>query len=111
MSIEALLQCFTEQIQHEPVTARANGLPVFGPAVPRLATYQPKVRLLQRTDGSQVLSKGLLFVGPPVDGSAVAPVGGDDRLTLPDGTQPPLLQCEAVKEMYSPEIHHVEVYV
>lgn len=62
------------------------GLLTYAAGVSRLGYIVQQTRRLRLPDGSEVVSRGtFLFPGPLVAST-------DDRLTLPDGTQPPILR-------------------
>ena len=64
----------------------AKGRPVYGTAVQYAARVQAKPRIVLTRDGHDILSSARVYIVP----SAVVAI--DSQLTLPDGSQPIVLQ-------------------
>lgn len=66
-----------------------------------------RIKVIPNSTGREVVSRMTIFLnGTPEAGQITA----DDRITLPDGTRPPIA---AVQKIYDERgnLHHVEVYV
>ena len=64
----------------------AKGRPVYGTAVQYAARVQAKPKIVLNRDGQNILSSARVYIDP----SAVIAI--DSQITLPDGSQPIILQ-------------------
>lgn len=78
------------RVQHERwVSQSGTGVPQYAAAVTRKVVYEQVRRRVALADGREVFASHKLTF---MDG---APVSTRDRVTLPDGSRPPLLQATA----------------
>jgi hypothetical protein len=68
----------------------ALGAPLYGPLTPVRALVEAKTRVVRATDGREVLATTKLTILQPITLSVL------DRITLPDGRQPPLISVEGL---------------
>lgn len=103
MSASDWLDLASATVTHEPFSSRdAYGVPSYAVGVEYSAREVYKNVKVRSFDGHEVVARGVVWVlGTPT-------VGPNDRITLSDSTQPPILSVER----YSDEggSHHVKVY-
>lgn len=86
----ALVDDLLIRVPHERwVSQSGTGVPQYAAAVTRKAVYEPIQRRIGLADGREVLASHKLTF---LDG---APISTKDRVTLPDGRRPPILQVTA----------------
>lgn len=66
-----------------------------------------RVKAVRNSLGYEAVSKLTIFLDGTSDAALITV---DDRITLPNGTRPPILAVERVYDEYG-RLHHVEVYV
>jgi hypothetical protein len=66
------------------------GLPLYGPVTPVTALVEAKSRLVRASDGREVLATTKVTILHGITLSVL------DRITLPDGRQPPLITVEGL---------------
>lgn len=102
MSVSGLLN---QTVQLAPrVDATKGGRAVYGPAVTYRARVEYKSKMIRGKDGVDRASTARVFL----DGSA--PVDRTDQITLPDGTQPEIIEVEGMPGRYG-SISYRTVYV
>jgi len=104
MSISDFADLMNQTVSHaESASTSEYGKPAFGSSADYSARVVYKSKLIRKADGSEVLSKGVIWFQSNVD------ISVEDEVTLPDGTTPPLL----IVERYSDEtdgFHHTKVF-
>lgn len=85
-----LREMFNQTVTIEPYSsANAYGESSFSTGVAYLARTETKARLFRRSDGVEVVAVAVTYL-------ADAPtVSTKDRITLPDGTKPPIVAVES----------------
>lgn len=102
MSIADFLDMMSDTVIVAPLSSRDDyGKPTYGTGVSYTARVTFKDRWVRRSDGTEVLSKGVVWIG------ATPTVKVDDQLTLSDGSSPPILQADTISDEDGP--HHVKV--
>jgi len=87
------LKWFNQIVTIEPFTGvNAYGEPQYGAAVQYSAFVQRKTKLVRDRMGQEVVSTAQVYLDGSVD------VGIQDRITLPDGSQPVILSIEALSD-------------
>jgi hypothetical protein len=81
------------------------GAPTFGTPVLRPARVEPQVRRITNAQGQERVSRALVFL----DGEVVLDLR--DRLTLPDGTVPPIQRIDTLTDADTATVDHLEVWV
>jgi len=88
----------------EPLTGTTgDGTPSYGPGVKVPAAIVPQGSRFLSREADTAVDLGMVFV------DATVAVGMADRLTLPDGTQPPILGIFTAWDDRGP--HHQEISV
>lgn len=85
----ALVSLLTQTITVEPFASRNTyGKPVYGASVSYQALWMKKLRQIRDNAGKIIVSRStvVLDVNPTI--------GMEDRVTLPDGTTPPIVGIE-----------------
>ncbi len=98
-----LLALMPHTVTVEPLTGRDDyGRPTYGAAVQYRARVVGKQKLVRAADGAERVSATTVYL-------ASAPgVGPEDRITLPDGSRPPILAVSKVPDEKG--AHHEVVY-
>lgn len=100
----ALRKLLTDTVQHSAFAGRdKQAAPFYGPAVPRSARVDDVHRLVRARDGSQQVTHSMAFIEGPVT------VEPEDQIRLPNGTTPPIIAVEHVKDVNG-TVDHAEVY-
>jgi hypothetical protein len=88
-----LLELFGQTVTIEPYsTQNAYAESSFGSGVSYVARTERKTRLFRRSDGSEVVAVAVTYL-------AEAPtISTKDRITLPDGSQPPIIAVESMPD-------------
>jgi len=71
------------------------------------AREEKRQHLTVGTDGRDVMARGLVFVGLSSTGGAPS-IKVNDKVTLPDGTAPPLVNVETLRDRTS--VNHVVLH-
>lgn len=98
------LELMPHTIQVEPKTDRTDsGKRIFGAPASYRCLVTGSNKLVRATNGEQVVASTQINVAGP------ATIGAEDRITLPDGSQPTIL---AVKKNSDETgvVHNLEVY-
>lgn len=104
MTIEVeFLELMTQTVTIAPFSSNnAYGEPSFGTAVSYSARVVNKPKMIRNAQGKEVVSMAQTWLyGSPT-------VTPDDRITLPDGTQPPILYVAQYPDENG--AHHEVVY-
>lgn len=110
MSLQSQLRSLMDQTVTKKAVGSMDmrGAVTFSTAV---VTYAARVEGHQQvvvdTAGKEVLARTTVFVGTTTTGGTPA-FTTRDRITLPDGTTPPILSVDTVRDENS--IHHQVVY-
>lgn len=106
---QTFLELMPETVQIAPLSSRDEyGAPTYGPNVSRRARVLEALEKVVDDDGREVMATTLVWVAPdPTAGLPVVSVR--DRVTLPDGSTPPLLRVERVSDEDGP--HHLKIYL
>lgn len=101
---EDFLECMVDEIIWEPSTGNdANAMPTFGRAQTLQCRISPKTRQVLDKDNREVVSHCTIY-------PAYAPdISPNDRITLPNGDQPPILRVERPPDRDG--AHHTEVMI
>lgn len=87
----------------QPLTGRDEySRPTYGPGIQYRARVVGKQKLVRAADGSERVSATTIYV---VGVSGISP---EDRITLPDGSQPPILAVSRMPDERGD--HHEVVY-
>lgn len=116
IAITAWLDCMPQTVTLEPFSDRDDyGEPVYGTAATYRArvVYQTEMIVDQRIGSAELetTSNGHVWFGPPTLNlsSGVPPtVTAEDRITLPDGTQPNIMRVDRFPD--EDGNHHTKVY-
>lgn len=102
----ALLALLQQRVTIEPYTeADPFGAPGYGPPVEYPARVVGEMRMVRTPDGEEVVSSTKVTIpGPPDGPEAVDP---RSRITLPDGSQPPILAAPGYPDETGTIDHHV----
>jgi len=94
------LEWFNQTVTIEPFTGvNTYGEPQYGDSVQYSAFVQRKTKLVRDRMGQEVVSSAQVYLDGSVD------VSIQDRITLPDGSQPVILSIEALPDETG-SIHH-----
>ncbi|HAM39998.1 MAG TPA: hypothetical protein DCP69_01330 [Candidatus Omnitrophica bacterium] len=101
----ALRKLLTDTVQHASHlgTYSSQGAAALEVAVERKARVEDTRRLILARDGTQQVTRAVVFIEGPVI------VTVDDQITLPDDTTPPIIAVNTVKDING-AVSHVEVY-
>jgi len=80
------------------------GDPVYDQPVPYPALIQRDIKMIRNTKGQEVISTGQIYLDGTVS------VALKDRITLPDGAQPPI-QSISIEYDETGKEHHKVVYI
>jgi hypothetical protein len=103
MAINDFLELMPHTVSHAELASRdAYGKPVYGSAVDYTARVLYKNQKVRAKDGSEVVARGVVWIG------GTPTVSPDDQLTLPDGSTPIILSFE----QYADEdgAHHTKIF-
>ncbi len=104
---DEFLELMPETITIEPVTGRDEySARTFGTATSHRARVTTQVLRVLDFNGNINLSQTVVWVAPTPD-AIPTDVLADARITLPDGTQPPLLSAAVVSDEDGP--HHLKL--
>jgi len=96
------LEWFNQTVTIEPFAGvNVYGEPQYGAAVQYSAFVQHRTRLVRDRTGQGIISTAQVYL----DGSVN--VGIQDRITLPDGSQPTILSIEALPDETGSTHHKV----
>ncbi|MBW2561268.1 MAG: hypothetical protein JRE40_10505 [Deltaproteobacteria bacterium] len=99
---QGFLEWFNQTVTIEPFTGvNVNGEPQYGAAVQYSAFVQRRTRLVRDRAGQEVVSTAQVYLDGSVD------VGIQDRITLPDGSQPVILSIEVLPDETGSTHHKV----
>ena len=103
MPISDWSDLFTQTITHAAFNTRDSyGKSSFDSGVNYSARIVFKQKLVRKDDGSEVLSRGIVWIlGNPT-------ITSEDQITLPDGSTPPILSYEQPSD--EDVAHHVKVF-
>jgi hypothetical protein len=91
---EALQRLLTDTIEHHAYLGQDSyGAPLYAPLVRRLCRLEAMVRRVVDAQGQERVSRSRCFF----DGDVTLTLR--DKLLLPDGTSPPILQLASVKDV------------
>lgn len=91
-------------ITREPFTGRnPYGEPTYGTGAQHRARVEGKQQLVRTAGGQEKMSETLCYVAGPVT------ITVEDRITLPDATQPPILTVASVTDETG-AVHHAKVW-
>lgn len=86
----ALLDLLRQTVTIEPYTGPDPfGAPGYGPPVEYPARVRREAKMVRASDGEERVSSTVVWL----DGAAQ--VGPQDRITMPDGSHPPILAVES----------------
>lgn len=102
--VEVFRDMMVQFIEWEPRTGLDQyGDAVYGSAVTVRCRVVEKQRMTRNVSGQEMVSTTTIYVlGTPG-------IDMEDRITLPDGTQPPILNVRMFPDENGP--HHEEVYL
>jgi len=101
---EDFLECMVDEITVEAFTGfDEDGQPTFGPATTIQCRISPKQRQIQNVHGADVTSVASIY---PAYAPTIDPL---DRITLPNGEQPPILRVEVPPD--TDGAHHTKVMI
>lgn len=101
--INEFLDMLACSVTHEPRISRDEyGAPTFGAATSYTARIQYKTQMVRANSGEDVLASGSIIFG------TVLSVTADDRITLPDGSQPLIISWESPYD--EKELVYTKVY-
>jgi hypothetical protein len=104
MSISDFLELMPHTIQYHVFVGRDSyAKPTYALPTSYRARVLYKQRFVQRPDGSMVLARGFAWLAAD---SFVSQ--SEDKLTLPDGSEPPILFAETVPDESG--THHVKIW-
>ena len=97
-------------VGHQPFLSRnAEGAPTFGASKSYRAFITNEPVRVRGPDGSDVIARGICVLGRAVDDSEGSPVvGTEDRITLPDGSTPLIINSNRAAD--DTGWHHTTVY-
>jgi hypothetical protein len=103
MAVSDFLDLMPATISHAPLVSRdAFGLPTYGSDTEYRARVIYKPTHVRGPAANIVLAKGVVWIaGTPT-------IGSEDRLTLPDGTTPPILAAARIPDEDGD--HHCKIY-
>jgi hypothetical protein len=104
MALEpALLAMMTQTVQHAALSGRdAYGAPLYAAASGYAARVVGTHRRLRDAAGSETVARHVAYVA--MSGT----IGPEDRLTLPDGSTPPVLQVDQFTDETG-GVHHTRI--
>jgi hypothetical protein len=95
----------TETVTIAPfASVDGEGTSTPGPPKSYPARIERKSRLVMNAAGQMVQQAGVVFIGGPV----IPLVSNRDRMTLPDGTTPPIIVANRMDDQFGVP-HHVEI--
>lgn len=101
---EEFLDTMVDEVTWEPSTGYdADGAPAFGTGVTIKCRVSPRARKVLDAHGTEVVSAAVIYTE---EAPAVSP---NDRITLPDGSQPVIIRVERPPDRDG--AHHTEIYV
>jgi len=96
------LEWFNQTVTIEPFTGvNTYGEPQYGDPVQYSAFVQHKTKLVRDRTGQEVVSTAQVYLDGSVD------VGIQDRITLPEGSQPVILSIEVLPDETGSTHHKV----
>jgi len=109
MGLDGTLKAMMRQtVTVTPFSGRDSyGADSYGTAVTYPAREQAEQRLIKDTSGRDVLAQTTVYIGPNSAGNLPG-LGLKDKLTLSDGSTPPILTAKAVTDEAG-EAHHERV--
>lgn len=72
------------------------------------ARVEGKQHLVKGPDGRDVLARTVVYVGTTSTGGTPSGIGVNDLITLPDGSTPPILAVDTMRDGNS--VHHAVVH-
>lgn len=101
----AIRRMMTQSVEVEAFLSRdAYGTPSYASMLTAPARVEYRTRVIRARDGREVVARATVYLPHSVT------VGGDDRLTLPDGSTATPLDVRPVTDLDG-SLHHVEVLV
>ena len=98
------LECMVDEVAWEKFTGTdANSNRQYGPPKTLQCRVSPKTRQVLTADGASVVSHSTVYPAGSPD------ISTKDRITLPNGEQPPILRIERPPDRDGP--HHTEVMI
>lgn len=83
----------TVSIRHKTSQSR-QGVPTYGSAVSVRCLVERKPQMVRTSDNEEVLSSATIWLYRPQD------TQGDDEVTLPDNTTPPILSVSKTRDKF-----------
>lgn len=104
-----LLPLLTQTLSIQSVASRDGyGKRTYGTAVTYPCRVTEKIERVVRSDGREEWAKSKVWVAPNQTTGGLPDTSAELLVTLPDGTQPPLI---ATQKMYDQNgVHHVVLY-
>lgn len=101
--VDDFLDMLVSEITYAPFVSRdAYGEPTFGSPVTYEARVIRKHKMVRNVEGQQVISTAHIWVG------GIPFVSPQDKITLDDGTHPPIIAIERFEDEIGPS--HTVVY-
>ena len=98
----AILAQMTDTVTHAPLTGRDEyGAAIYGAATSYQARVVPTHRLIRSPQGSDKVATTVAWI------ATTDAIGPEDRLTLPDGSSPAILQVDRYTDARLP---HTRVF-
>lgn len=104
MAVDDFSDLMNQVVSHaESASVGEYGGHAFGSAVDYSARVVYKSKLIRQKDGSEVLSRGVIWFQTNID------ISVEDEVTLPDGSTPPLLMVDRYSDETN-DFHHTKVF-
>lgn len=95
--IADFLDLMTQLVTVEPFISRdAYGAPTYGAPTTYRARINAKSHFIRTSDAEQVVARGMAWL------AADGPISVNDRITMPDGSQPLILDSNAENDEDGP---------
>lgn len=102
--VDAFLDLMPDDVVWTPLSGRDDyGKPTFGSPVEFAARLVREHKLVRNAAGETVVSTAHVWIG------GVPEIGPEDRVTLADGTHPPIVSVERFPDETGPS--HTKVYL
>ena len=110
MSIPTALKAlFTRSVTIEPASGlSAGGATTYGTSVSYPARVERRNQLVKGGNGRDVLATTVVYVGSNTTGAGLPSATPQSRITLPDGTTPPILAVDRQDDLSG--AHHEVVF-
>jgi len=104
MAEQDFLEWFKQTVTIEPYYGQNQyAEPIYGLPIEYPAFVQRKTKLVRSAAGKEVVSTAQVYLNGTVN------IDIQDRITLPDGSQPAILSVEVLPDELG-NVHHVVVY-